>query len=328
MMVLPSLRPSKSPTQIFVTLSPTKSPSKMPITASPSVDRCSRNAQKVKLQSTTGEHIQMFEFQAFASGVNIARNGTATQSSTFNSLSASRAVDDNMATFSHTNDINAWWELTFDQVHSLESLTIFNRYCGGNPSEANGCLCRLSEAELLVLDENDSTVWSRTLGDTCGRSVLDFDLSSPCPVILPPSLIPTQSPTQNPVAPSPTKSPSKMPITVPPSLSPANWPTQDPVTPSPTIYATDSISKSPSLSPIPEIATSPPSSSQSMIPTVILSLTSNPHSTTSSFPSQNPVTANPTRSHGPTYLITELVSQPPSSTDIPTPSPVADVGTI
>ena len=65
---------------------------------------CNYNTRSVKLEATTGQQIQVFEVRAFSSGSNVAKGGNATQSSTYKNLqkfSASRAIDDNVTTFSH-----------------------------------------------------------------------------------------------------------------------------------------------------------------------------------------------------------------------------------
>ena len=145
-----------------------------------SLASCYPDARKVRLESTTGEQIQMFELQALSSGVNIALNKTATQSSTLGTKSASFAVDGNVATFSHTDDINAMWEVDLGDVFSLESVFIKNRWCG-DPSDANGCLCRLSGATLSLLNDQGEVVSVESIGNTCGEYDLSFDVSSCTP---------------------------------------------------------------------------------------------------------------------------------------------------
>lgn len=141
--------------------------------------QCYPEAKNVKLQLTTGNDINMYEFQVMSSGVNIAPNGIASQSFTLPGYPAYLAVDGSAWTFSHTafqNDTNhaTWWELDFNQVHSTQSLTIINRYCrmsDTSVSDLKGCLCGMSGAELFVFENYGSAVWSQTFGDTCGQYV-------------------------------------------------------------------------------------------------------------------------------------------------------------
>ena len=91
---------------------------------------CYPIAKKIRIESTTSEQIAMFEFQAYSLGANVALQGKATQSSDRNNgqlLAASRAIDGDNITFSHTNDLNAFWEVDLDQSYSIESITILNR---------------------------------------------------------------------------------------------------------------------------------------------------------------------------------------------------------
>ncbi len=145
-----------------------------------SLTSCYPEARKVRLESTTGQQIQMFEFQALSAGENMALNKTATQSSTLASNAASFAVDGNVTTFSHTNDVNAEWEVDLGGTISLESVFIKNRWCG-NPSDTNGCLCRLSGATLSLLNEQGEVVSAQVIGNTCGAHDLSLDVSSCTP---------------------------------------------------------------------------------------------------------------------------------------------------
>lgn len=50
---------------------------------------------------------------------------------------------------------------------AIESVDIKNRWCRdiGDP---NDCLCRLTNATILVLDESSTIVTEKVLGNTCG----------------------------------------------------------------------------------------------------------------------------------------------------------------
>lgn len=149
------------------------------VSRSLATDSCYPNAKKLRLESTTGEPIQMFEFEAMSSGVNVALNKTAHQSSTFKAFNALLALDGSYTSFSHTesNDTEALWEVDLGDSFSLESIFIKNRFCG-DVNDVTGCLCRLSSARLSLIGDQDEVVLSQTLGDTCGEHDvhLSFDL--------------------------------------------------------------------------------------------------------------------------------------------------------
>lgn len=117
--------------------------------------------------------------EAYSRGVNVAEGSTAAQSSTLKNFKAIRAVDGNFQSFSHTalNDSNAWLSVDFGGTEFIETVIISNRYCGRKPSDPLGCLCRLSNARVSLVDADGNTVQSKTLGDTCGilDVFVDFD---------------------------------------------------------------------------------------------------------------------------------------------------------
>ncbi|KAL7475223.1 hypothetical protein ACHAW6_001149 [Cyclotella cf. meneghiniana] len=181
----------------------------------------------------------MFELSAYSSGVNVALRGSAEQSSVLKNSSqfvASKAIDGNSTTFSHTDDSKAYWEVNLNGRYNIESVVISNRWCI-SPSDVNGCLCRLSNATLQLLDETQSVIAARSLGNTCGMLMVSqpFVSNSSC-VTLPPSKSPSKAPTADPTRP-PSKSPSESP-SVSPFVSPSGDPTASPT-----------LSQSPSLRP-------------------------------------------------------------------------------
>lgn len=123
----------------------------------------------------------MFEVRVMSSGVNVSQGKEAWQSSTLRDRSkfdASRAVDGNTGSFSHTGDDNVpWWEVDLGETLPIESITILNRWCR-NSDDPFDCLCRLSHAAVTVMDENDNWVASKFLGDTCG--VLEINIAFDC----------------------------------------------------------------------------------------------------------------------------------------------------
>lgn len=162
-------------------------------TARPTV-RCYSRARKVRVQATTGKQIQFFEFKVYSSGTNIALQGTATQSSDYNDKTfASNAIDGNNSTFSHTKDSNAFWEVDLGNTFNVDGVLIFNRYCRLDPADPLECLCRLSGANLVLLDEHNSVLTSTTLGNTCGSLVVSESFIS----CFSDSKTPSKSPSKN-----------------------------------------------------------------------------------------------------------------------------------
>ena len=121
----------------------------------------------------------MFELRAFSSATNVALNKQATQSSTLQNNAASRAIDGESLTFSHTNDLNPHFEVDLGDTFDLESVEIVNRWCQ-DEMDPNGCLCRLSYANLKLLDGNNSIVATRTLGNTCNDSIIYESFATAC----------------------------------------------------------------------------------------------------------------------------------------------------
>eukprot|EP00956_Cyclotella_meneghiniana_P014267 scaffold21318_cov42-Cyclotella_meneghiniana.AAC.1 len=105
--VSPTASPTKSPS-----LSPSSSPSASP------TKNCYPAARTIRLTSTTGEYLQLFEFVATDSNnADLTTNKTATQSSTLNNnvvkYGPANAVDGDSVSFIHTkkgnNDPNPVW---------------------------------------------------------------------------------------------------------------------------------------------------------------------------------------------------------------------------
>jgi hypothetical protein len=126
----------------------------------------------------------MFEVQVISSGSNVAIGKVATQSSDFKGkamFAASKAVDDNKNSFSHTDrsECGVWWEVNLGDLFIIESIKILNRWCE-NESDENGCMCRLSHAAISLLDDDGNWVDAALTGNTCGDPEVDhvFDASS------------------------------------------------------------------------------------------------------------------------------------------------------
>eukprot|EP00804_Cyclotella_cryptica_P001078 CCRYP_008380-RA/>CCRYP_008380-RA protein AED:0.37 eAED:0.15 QI:0/0/0/1/1/0.5/2/0/507 len=146
-------------------------------TTKPTFPTCSMSpASIVKLEATTDGPIQVFEVRAFSSGINVAKEGIASQSSTRKNrrkFEASRAIDDKNSTFSHTNRGSAWWQVSLGREVDVNSVSILNRWCR-DPSDPTNCLCRLSNATLSLLNNQGAVIVSQSLGDTCDKYTLDI----------------------------------------------------------------------------------------------------------------------------------------------------------
>lgn len=170
---------------------------------SPTID-CSAIVARLKIQATTGEHLQMFEVQVYSHKVNVALGGIASQSTTYKGnerFAASKAIDGDNSTFSHTGDTNAYWQVDLGQSRRVHKVIIVNRYCSSDPL----CLCRLSYANLILLDDAGGIITTRALGNTCGKLLVDESFKLSCP-----SGTPSENPSLSPVTSSPTDLPSSV----------------------------------------------------------------------------------------------------------------------
>ena len=195
---------------------------------------CYPGARKIRLKSNTASQIAMYEFEAYSSGVNVALQGTAIQSSNRNNgniLYASNAIDGNFSTFSHTNDLSAMFEVDLGDTYPIETVHILNRNCGKNPAaDPLGCWCRLSNATLTLLDETDSVVETSTFGDTCGLMTVSesFTENYNCLAESPTGSLVTKTPINYPSS-QPALHPTASHDNLPATLSPSTLPTADPV---------------------------------------------------------------------------------------------------
>ena len=133
------------------------------------------NASKVKIQSTTGNTIQLNEVEVIVGGINVALGKTATQGSTFRNkakFDASNAIDGDMETFSHTQKKGCnWLEIDLGSSLEIEGVVLHNRPCKDN--DAAGCLCRLSHATVSLLNDAGQWVPGTWIGNTC--EVLEWE---------------------------------------------------------------------------------------------------------------------------------------------------------
>ncbi|KAL3790827.1 hypothetical protein ACHAWO_010666 [Cyclotella atomus] len=153
------------------------SPTKAPVTNSPTTTPvCAGPFSKVKIQGTTNTYINLYELQVLSGGTNVALEKGASQSSTLNAFAASRGVDGSSTTFSHTTQGSAeWFEVDLGATVTADSIVILNRDCGASETTAK-CLCRLSNANLILLDGSNNQVATIPLGDTCGKFTITTGL--------------------------------------------------------------------------------------------------------------------------------------------------------
>ena len=173
----PSTVPSTAVPSVSPSNSRSFSPSKIPSQV------CFHKGQKIKIEATTNKAIQVFEIQVLSESTNVALGKTATQSSTFRNnddkFGAKNAVDGSLETYVHTEYKSAWWMVDLEALFSVESIHILNRWCKDS-SDPNGCLCRLSNASVSLLDERNDTVAAFSTNDTCGTSEIDMSFITPC----------------------------------------------------------------------------------------------------------------------------------------------------
>ena len=183
------LRKPKAPTQ-----NPTKSPTILPLAHGQCLPSLIKS---VKLQQTTGAYLHLFELQILdPTGANIALGKTATRSSVHLPPDVVggygiHAIDGNMTSFLHTGDAsmgdpNPWLNIDLGAGYEVEKIVIHNRWCNDPSDVQNQCLCRMSQANLLLFDNSGAVVSTFSVGDTCGKATLSYDF---CP---------TESPTKNP----------------------------------------------------------------------------------------------------------------------------------
>ena len=102
-------------------------------------------------------------------GTYISNRGQATQSTTFPGYPASKGVDGNRNSFSHTDLYSPgnYWELLLNNNYSIGKIEIFNRNMYG---------IRLNGSVLKVLDENKNVVWSKTITGATDNGKLTYNL--------------------------------------------------------------------------------------------------------------------------------------------------------
>jgi hypothetical protein len=144
------------------------------------------NVRKIRVSSATGSELQFYEIRAIdgATKKDVAFSKAASQSSTLwnNSKFAARnAVDGSTSSFSHTDSADAasYWEVDLGGAFEIATIDVLNRYCG-NVNDASGCLCRLSNATVDLLDGGGVSHGVYRFGNTCGVLNPVIDLATSC----------------------------------------------------------------------------------------------------------------------------------------------------
>ena len=122
--------------------------------------------------------LSLSEVQVFSvvdgAETNVARFGTATQSSTLqnsNGFEASKAINGQhtgeMRDITHTlEESNPWWEVALSDSYTITRIVVWNRTTNTN---------RLSAAVLSLLDASRNVVEEYNLGDTRNKVKFEFD---------------------------------------------------------------------------------------------------------------------------------------------------------
>jgi hypothetical protein len=147
--------------------------------------------KRVGLNTTTGEYIQIFELEIFdPTGTNVARGKAATSSSVYHTPSIfpggtagpSNAVDGDLTNVFHTNsrhdggDNSPWLNIDLGASVEARKIVIYNKWCGDVNDSAHPCLCRLSQANLVLYDGSNNIIKTLNVGGTCGKAILEYDL--------------------------------------------------------------------------------------------------------------------------------------------------------
>ena len=105
--------------------------------------------------------LTLAEVEVMSDGANIARKGTARQSSTSNNGSASRAIDGNASgsfadggqTHSREGEANPWWEVDLGGEFPVEAVVVYNRTEGNLGSRLSNHVVKILDAQRNVLFE-------------------------------------------------------------------------------------------------------------------------------------------------------------------------------
>jgi hypothetical protein len=121
-----------------------------------------------------GKLLHLAEVQVFRGSENIARQGEATQKSTFADAAAARAIDGNTAgeyakgSVSHTADgDDPWWEVDLKSEQTIDRIVVWNRAELGE---------RLAGFRIVALDAQRKPVWEKA-GNAAAPASMSFELN-------------------------------------------------------------------------------------------------------------------------------------------------------
>lgn len=130
----------------------------------PDVDRNTVEGRFVRIQLPGKQRtLTLAEVEVISNGINIARKGSATQSSTNHGGTADRAIDGDTnpvyssgaQTHTRENTRDPWWEVDLGNRMPIEAIRVYNRQEGSLGD-------RLEGFTLQVLDENRQVVFEKT----------------------------------------------------------------------------------------------------------------------------------------------------------------------
>ncbi len=118
----------------------------------------------VKITIPNGGPLSLAEVEVISNGVNVARQGTATQSTTGYNAHPNLAIDGcndgffahGSATHTYNRDKSPYWQLDLKQAYPIEKIVIWNR-------NDRGCSKRLANYTVTISDDKHAVVWGGKL---------------------------------------------------------------------------------------------------------------------------------------------------------------------
>ncbi|MDW5290818.1 T9SS type A sorting domain-containing protein [Formosa sp. PL04] len=143
------------------------------ITATPNlsvtIDAGGALGNTIRVQSNLTTTLNLAEVQVYGN-VNLALDGTATQSTTLGGAAASRAIDNNTNGIFTSGSVtasqgpNPWWEVELDNNYSIDDINVYNR------TDAC-CTSRLSDFTVSIINSSGATSFSQTITNEPNPSV-------------------------------------------------------------------------------------------------------------------------------------------------------------
>ena len=136
----------------------------------------------VRIEAAKGHSgfITISEVEIYSAGKNIARAGTANQSSNYRPNSAAnKAIDGtNNGTFAScsctTEQTDPWWEVDLGSVQSIDHILVYNR--------SDCCPERLNNVTVNILDKDRKVIETRKIGNAPFKSEFVLNPDAPKPV--------------------------------------------------------------------------------------------------------------------------------------------------